>query len=466
MVAPIDYSITGIPDPREEFVKSYQLSEGLKADQVAKQQAAMHSQALSAAMQKAMSPDATAADYRNLSLVSSQGKEAKDLIAGLTDEQNQAALSALSETWSALDSGNPDIINSVFDRHIAANENSGNKQGADVARAMKMLAQTDPSAAKAANIRLLAATKGGDTVIDKWYAAQKAPAEIGEKEAQAKEAAARTAKTQEETKWIGPKNLAEINKINAEAAKALKEETGGKVSVQKSEVYKNGTAMMIGSDGQNYVQKPGKPLVLVASEEGAKYMEEAVKSGPIYAAGVAGATTAATEEEKNKSAILKTAMTRAGDINESVAVIDDAIKFVKDKKPISGFVEKYLPNISDKAIGLQQIITSMGLEVIRLGKFGQLNKGELELALRTGLPPGLSPEGIVEHLERKKAAQLKLQKAIASEAIKISEIGLAQYMKENYVGEGTPTPPPSGGTGAAPAAKGSKLAGGMFEVID
>tara|TARA_R110002020_G_scaffold131504_1_gene294017 strand:+ start:860 stop:2059 length:1200 start_codon:yes stop_codon:yes gene_type:complete len=104
-----------------------------------------------------------------------------------------------------------------------------------------------------------------------------------------------------------------------------------------------------------------------------------------------------------------------GNINDAIAAIDDGAN--------TGPIYKMLPSISAASVELDNIQNRMGLDVIGTVTFGALSKGELDLALSTALPTGLTPPKLRKWLVEKRSAQAKLSKYLTSAAIYLGKPG-------------------------------------------
>lgn len=95
-------------------------------------------------------------------------------------------------------------------------------------------------------------------------------------------------------------------------------------------------------------------------------------------------------------------------INENVLNLDRAYADLEGGAT-TGFIAQYLPSFRESTLRFEQVQKELGLDIIGATTFGALSKGELELALATGIPPALEPEELMVWIQEKKAAQLKLK---------------------------------------------------------
>ena len=81
----------------------------------------------------------------------------------------------------------------------------------------------------------------------------------------------------------------------------------------------------------------------------------------------------------------------------------------------TGFIQKFLPSTSAATTELRQIANTMGIDIINSATFGALSATELRLALETGFDQNLSGDALIDHIQRKIAAQTKLRNALMPE---------------------------------------------------
>ena len=95
-------------------------------------------------------------------------------------------------------------------------------------------------------------------------------------------------------------------------------------------------------------------------------------------------------------------------INTGIGNIDRAISLINSGAGV-GAIERFLPSFKATSVELDNVQKSMALDVIGAVTFGALSKGELDLAREIALPTGLDGPQLVDHLNRRKAAQEKLR---------------------------------------------------------
>jgi hypothetical protein len=137
-------------------------------------------------------------------------------------------------------------------------------------------------------------------------------------------------------------------------------------------------------------------------------------------------------------------------INENVLNLDRAYADLEGGAS-TGFIEQYLPSFRESTVRFEQVQKELGLDIIGATTFGALSKGELDLALATGIPPALEPEELMVWLQEKKAAQLKLKDYLMEQIDYLDQGGdMAGWLREKerglrQTGGGAPT---GGGAGA------------------
>jgi len=95
-------------------------------------------------------------------------------------------------------------------------------------------------------------------------------------------------------------------------------------------------------------------------------------------------------------------------IDAGIGNIDRAIDALQSGAK-TGAIQKMVPSMRAASVELANIQKSMALDVIGAVTFGALSKGELDLAKEVALPTGLDEPQLLEHLQKRKTAQLKLR---------------------------------------------------------
>ena len=110
----------------------------------------------------------------------------------------------------------------------------------------------------------------------------------------------------------------------------------------------------------------------------------------------------------SRSKAIDAGFDRIAKIDAGIQNIDSAIQAVNDGAG-TGAIERRFPSIKAASVELDNIQGRMALDVIGAVTFGALSQGELDLAKQVALPAGLDGPQLIEHLENRKAAQLKLR---------------------------------------------------------
>lgn len=111
----------------------------------------------------------------------------------------------------------------------------------------------------------------------------------------------------------------------------------------------------------------------------------------------------------SRAAAIDKGFTAIQGIDKSIRNFDRAIKAI-DEGAVTGVIEsRFFPSFRASTLRLEQLQKELGLDVVGSVTFGQLSKGELDLALAIALPVGLKPPALRRFLEEKKAAQGKLR---------------------------------------------------------
>ena len=116
----------------------------------------------------------------------------------------------------------------------------------------------------------------------------------------------------------------------------------------------------------------------------------------------------ARENAKNSAGIVKENFQTIQSIAKNMRNLDKAIRVLKKPGAKTGAIERFLPSITAAAVELDNIRRELGLDVVGGTTFGALSAGELALALDVALPTGLDEPELIDFLERRKTAQLKL----------------------------------------------------------
>lgn len=199
MPAPIDYGVE-VADPTKAFLGAFQAGASIQEARL-KQQKQEKEQANQVLIQqgftKLRGPDATAADYANLSMMlpETQAKAVRESFNMLSGERQQTALQQSGQVFSAFKAGRPEIAISLLEQQIAAKRNSKDEEGAKFLETWRDVAKENPKATEDYFGFTISQIPGGDKVINgaislsqEGRAAGKGPSELREAVAKAEEA--------------------------------------------------------------------------------------------------------------------------------------------------------------------------------------------------------------------------------------------------------------------------------------
>lgn len=94
-------------------------------------------------------------------------------------------------------------------------------------------------------------------------------------------------------------------------------------------------------------------------------------------------------------------------LTKNISNIDGAISAVEGGAN-TGAITRRFPSLRQANVLLDQIQGKLALDVIGSVTFGALSQGELDLAKEIALPTGLEGKELINHLQKRKAAQTKL----------------------------------------------------------
>jgi len=113
---------------------------------------------------------------------------------------------------------------------------------------------------------------------------------------------------------------------------------------------------------------------------------------------------------------------KMGIARQGLITTDRAIRAI-DAGGITGWLENYLPNITEASAELRNSLDMMGLSVIQSVAFGALSEKEMETAMNIGAPRALSGPLLRQWLVDKKDAQAKALDALTKAAQYLSKPG-------------------------------------------
>lgn len=226
MPAPIDYNVQ-IVDPTQAFLGAFQTGASvqearLKQEQQQQQQA--NQKIIQAGFNKLRQPDATAADYANLSMMlpEAQAKAVRESFSMLSGERQQAALKQSGQVFSAFKAGQPEIAISLLDQQIEGKRNSGDEAGAKFLETWRDVAKVNPQATEDYFGFTISQMPGGDKITEfaiKMGAERRAGAKAPE-ELRKTKADADAAEADAKTKLATATNAKEKAAAEAELARA------------------------------------------------------------------------------------------------------------------------------------------------------------------------------------------------------------------------------------------------------
>jgi hypothetical protein len=169
MLSPINYGVK-IADPTQAFLGAFQTGANIQESRLRQEQQKqqMESQKLiQDGFNRLRQPDATAADYANLSMMlpESQAKSVRESFSLLSGDRQQTALQQAGQVFSALKSGKPEIAISLLDQQIEGKRNSGDEEGAKFLETWRDVAKENPQATEDYFGFTISQIPGGDKVI-------------------------------------------------------------------------------------------------------------------------------------------------------------------------------------------------------------------------------------------------------------------------------------------------------------
>ena len=191
---------------------------------------------------------------------------------------------------------------------------------------------------------------------------------------------------------------------------------GGGFEAKSTEIITGGIVVFAGKDGTVKVVRSSDGVELTG-DEAAEAIKKAQDRGTqlqgersgARRAGVIGVNTALNAFEK------------VGQIRTNIANLNEARRLVVEEGANTGVIESLLPSWRSSTIELQNVRSSLGLDVVGSVTFGALSQGELSLALNTALPTNLQEEALADWLDRKIDAQQKLSEYLTRQAVYLSD---------------------------------------------
>lgn len=172
--------------------------------------------------------------------------------------------------------------------------------------------------------------------------------------------------------------------------------------IRSSVKFKNGAYYVITDKGRKVYNREG--TLVPEGPEAAKVLREAELSG-IAMEGVATGTTEAAKFQQ-KSA--QDAFDKAELLTSQISTIDRAIAEI-DAGAKRNIILNLLPDITDRAGGLNSALRQMGLDIVSSVTFGALSQSELDIAMATAYPPNANEVELRKFLVKRKEALSKLR---------------------------------------------------------
>lgn len=355
-----------------------------------------------------LGPNATFQDYQRVAAQFPEASEAlTETWSTLDETQRNSQAEILAQGANALRMGNVDLAVQIATRYADAAENSGDAQGAAVARSMVQLIQSDPQAGLAAIGATLA-------TLDPDMAERVFP------------------------------------ESSTTAARVQSSETvGGRVSVQ---TMSDGTTRVVDVATNEVITGPAATEAIASAEasrtEAERDLNEARAGGRLDAQIEQGGQAEVVKQLAGVQAqFVESAYEQADVIATGMNNIRTAINAL-DEGARAGAIDRYLPNISASSAALKNAMDRMGLDVIGSVTFGALSVAELRLAMDTAVPRNLNEPELREWLSERLDAQEKVRTALLEQARFLSdpENTLQDWSDRVSGGQASPSAPPSGGT--------------------
>jgi len=202
-----------------------------------------------------------------------------------------------------------------------------------------------------------------------------------------------------------------MNLVDRDLIKGIssKDATGSKV--HKVIPYANGTTQTIFKNG-NVVTKNSSGDILEGQEA-----TDAIDVALSRAVAEAGRTEKARSDAGESSKLQTILMEDIRGVVKNIGNIDDAIYQVEQNGANTGPIRQLLPNVTSASINLRNIQSRLGLDIIGEVTFGALSEGELDLALDTAIPMGLTPPNLIKWLKDKRSAQRNVQREMLKAAV-------------------------------------------------
>lgn len=230
MPAPIDYGVQ-IADPTQSFLSAFQAGSSIQDTRLKQEQQtqqAAQQKLIQEGFTKLRGPNATAADYANLSMMlpKDQSEAVRKSFEMLSGERQNVALQQSGQVFSAFKSGKPEIAINLLNQQIEGKRTSGDETGAKFLETWRDVAKENPKATEDYFGFTISQMPGGKDVISsaislsqEGRAAAEAPAGLRKKLADADKAEADALVAQEKAITAGEIEAAALKLAQAQAEK-------------------------------------------------------------------------------------------------------------------------------------------------------------------------------------------------------------------------------------------------------
>ena len=166
--------------------------------------------------------------------------------------------------------------------------------------------------------------------------------------------------------------------------------------------FTDGSMLIVSTDGTRTYLGPDGEEIKGAANIAA--FNERTQNLARTDAGIEAANIVAMKNATNKA---EKGFEQANSIRSNIYYLDQAIAAVNEGANTGSIVKRF-PTLTDAGQKLDQVQRNLGLNIVQATTFGALSKGELDLALATALPTGLSEQALIDWIETKKAADQKV----------------------------------------------------------
>lgn len=348
------------------------------AQQAAQAQAEQQRKVQADLLALAQKENRTADDFQDL-IIRNPGlaDTFKNSIAQLNVEAKAATITEATNVFAALSSGNTEAAINILESRKEAAENTGDQQEIQTTEILIQAIKANPDAALTSAGLFLAQATGPERFASTLEAIRDRP---GGAEQQAFQAL---------TKDLSPEDAERATRV--------------KLGLEPRAVGAAAKTVLIG--GVPHIFDPVTKEFVQATVRGKAVTAETVGEAKGIISG---------EEARRKgrvtlsNKVIDKGFATIGNINANIRNIDRALDALS-RGAKTGAIQRFLPNITKASVELGQIQKELGLDIVSAVTFGALSKGELDLALGTALPIGLSPPDLTDFLTRKKSAQEKLR---------------------------------------------------------